>query len=96
MIRAIYTWLVMGASLLAATAAQAVTFSGVELRHGDLIFMRGSNDIVVYADDGGSSAWETVRNCVRGSNPEIGTWSLSDFRRHFSTGVEDPRAIAPN
>lgn len=94
----------VGFTALHAPAASAEMFFGVPLAHGDLLFARGADNIVLYEGHAGPPA-ETPEDLWAGARAQIlsedsraapiAEWSHADFLRHFTEGHVNPAAIQP-
>lgn len=87
------------ANVVASSSVVAETLHGVDLNHGDLIFLRGTEDIVFYQDSqvaAPEDLWEEARANILAEDERaatIETWSYADFLRHFGEGVDDPTSV---
>ena len=97
--RAVLIGLVAVAVVTAESAAE--TFYGVDLEHGDLIFVRGVDDIVLYEGaraETSEDLWAEARSRVLAADRRaaaIESWNYDDFVRHFTEDVTDPSSVEP-
>ena len=74
------------------------SIDGNPLKHGDLIFTRGANDIVPYRGEGAGAWRELQRDILAGEAAaavsEIANWDHAHFLLHFNHGIDDLDAVA--